>query len=734
MTLNTSLSKQISALSLVFAAVLLTVLSSFGWWAASRIDDRSIARESRAVQTGLSEVASRIPIEQDSSAVWDDSVVNLRANNDGWIADNLGEWMSRYFGHDRVYILDAGNRVVRAVAGGARVDPSAYEDDREAIEPLVTSLRASMAEASAGKADSTEAITGLGTRDYSVLGNGVAAIVSVRPVVPTTEAVHQAPGTEFLLVSIRFINSALVGEISAKYEVPALDFETVAKSDGERAAIPLLTSAGRVIGFFTWVPEKPAFQLIRETGPAIGIAVAAAGAAVYLLLRRLRRTSSQLEHSKAEASFLAFHDPLTKIPNRALFEDRLEQALANMRRTGTSVALHYIDLDRFKHVNDTLGHPAGDELICAAAARLAGLADQVDTVARLGGDEFALIQFQIDGTPAALALAQRIVDAFEMPFDLAGHTARIGASVGVVVAPDGHAHANDLMRQADIALYEAKDAGRGRCQLFEDSLDETVKDRRALELDLGAALAANEGLELVYQPIFSTRSGRIDGAEALVRWNHSTRGRMSPAMFVGLAEERGLIDQLGLWVIRNACQFAVSSQLPWVAVNVSPLQFRDEHFADTVFGVLAETGLHPRRLEIEITEGLLLQNSPLIQSTLVRLRAGGIRVALDDFGTGYSSISYLRHHGVDKLKIDQSFTKQLGLDHEIDSIVKSIIDLGRAMHMVVTAEGVETEAQRAVLTAMDCNQLQGYLLARPLTPEKLTETLGNSLVAIGRTG
>lgn len=734
MTLNMSLSRQISGLSLVFATVLLTALFAFGWWAASRIDDRSVARETRAIQTGLADVASRIPVEQDSSAVWDDSVINLRAQNDAWIADNLAEWMSQYFGHDRVYILDAHDRVVRAAARGTQVDSSTYEADKGAIGPLVTSLRAKMAKASAGMDDSTEAVTGLGTLDYVIMADGTAAIVSVRPVVPTTDAVHQAPGTEFLHVSVRLIDQALIGEISAKYEVLALDFEGAARSGGGRSTVPLLNGAGRVIGFFTWVPEGPAFQLIKETAPAIGTALAAAGTAVYLLLRRLRRTSSQLEHSKAEASFLAFHDPLTKIPNRALFEDRLEQALANMRRTGRGLALHSIDLDRFKQVNDTLGHPAGDELIRAAASRLASLVDQVDTVARLGGDEFALIQFQIDDTATALALAQRIVDAFEAPFDLAGHAARISASVGVVVATDGGADADDLMRQADIALYEAKDAGRGRYQLFEDSLDESVKDRRALELDLQAALGADEGLELVYQPIFDARSGRIAGAEALVRWNHPTRGRLSPAMFIGLAEERGLIDQLGLWVMRRACQFAVSSRLPWIAVNVSPLQFRDEHFAEIVFGVLAEAGLHPKRLELEITEGLLLQNSALIQSMLVRLRACGIRVALDDFGTGYSSITYLRNHGVDKLKIDQSFTRQLGLDHEIDSIVRSIIELGRAMNMVVTAEGVEEEEQRVVLTAMDCNQLQGYLLSRPLTAEKLTETLNRASVAIGKVG
>jgi len=215
----------------------------------------------------------------------------------------------------------------------------------------------------------------------------------------------------------------------------------------------------------------------------------------------------------------------------------------------------------------------------------------------------------------------------------------------------------------------------------------------------------------------------LAGAEALVRWDHPTRGKMPPLSFIGLAEERGLIGQLGLWVMREACLFAVRTDLPWVAVNVSPLQFRDEWFAERVFEVLAETGLPAKRLEIEITEGLLLQNSPSIQTTLMKLRTRGVRVALDDFGTGYSSISYLRSHGVDKLKIDQSFTAQLGVDLEIDSIVRSIIDLGRAMHMTVTAEGVETPEQRLILDTMGCNQLQGYLLSRPLSPQGLEAAL-----------
>jgi len=718
-----SLSHQITILSLVFAAALMAGLGMFGWWAASRIDDRAIAGQSKAIQSGLTDIAEQIPVEQDSAIVWDEAVINLRTNDQAWIAENLGEWISEYYEHDRVYILNPENVAVRAVEDGRQIPTERFAEDVPALMPLVERLRDQMAEASIGSDESTEAITGFGVSDTVALGDGSTAIVSVRPVVPSTGSVQQRAGEEFLHVSARIIDQMLVDEIAAKYDVRGLVFAPVATSINDTVAIPVMDSVGKTLGYLTWNPEEPAFELIRETAPALAGTLLMAGLALGLLLVRLRRTSNQLEVSKAEASFLAFHDSLTGIPNRALFEDRLDQALANMRRTGSKMALLYIDLDRFKHVNDTLGHPAGDTLIREAAKRLCGLVDEVDTVARLGGDEFAIIQFAVSDIPDALSLSQKTVDSLSTPFDIDGQQARVGASVGVIVSGDIEAKAEDLMRQADIALYEAKANGRGRYQLFAGELDEAVRDRRELEIDLRSALTNDRGLELVYQPIYAASSDTMAGAEALVRWQHPTRGYLSPVTFIGLAEERGLIDHLGLWVLRKACQFAVKSHLAWVAVNVSPLQFRDEWFADRVLEVLAAEGLSPERLEIEITEGLLLQNSPVIKATLEKLRASGIRVALDDFGTGYSSISYLRSHGVDKLKIDQSFTAQLGADPEIDSIVRSIIDLGRAMHMTVTAEGVETNEQRDILQGMGCNQLQGYLLNRPLKPEALLEIL-----------
>jgi diguanylate cyclase (GGDEF)-like protein len=728
-TRQSPLSRQITNLSIVFALALIAAVGCFGWWAASRIDDRSIARQTHSVQTGLADISERIPVEQNSSAIWDDAVINLRSSNEPWIEENLTAWMSEYFGHDQVYVLDSANEAAHAARDGGAVDPVSYQEVRDVVAPLVAELREAMASASAGLTDSTAAVTGLGVEDVVALGDGTPAIVSLRPIVPGTDAVQQAPGTEFIHVSIRTIDSRVAQEISEKYEVEGLGYSAFDASDGEKVASPILNRGGRIIGFFTWVPDEPAYALIRDTAPALAATLGLAGLTAALLLRRLKRTSTMLEHSRAQASYLAFHDALTGVPNRALFEDRLAQALAQVRQSGSTVALHYLDLDRFKHVNDTLGHPIGDELIKAAAQRLSACISQADTVARIGGDEFAIIQVGLADTALALSLARTVVEVIGAPFELSGHEVRVGASVGLVVTSDRGSTGEQLMRQADIALYSAKGDGRGRFHLFVDEMDENVRDQRVLEMDLRSALANESGLGLVYQPIFDTNSCRIAGAEALVRWDHPVRGRLSPATFISLAEDRGLIDQLGMWVLTTACRFAASSTIPWVAVNVSPLQFRDEKYADRVFEVLEQTGLAARRLELEITEGLLLQNSPLVQSTLNRLRARGIRVALDDFGTGYSSISYLRTYGVDKLKIDQSFTAALGKDQEIQGIVRSIIELGRAMHMVVTAEGVETAEQQRILGSMDCDQLQGYLLSKPVAADALIEILADNATA-----
>jgi diguanylate cyclase (GGDEF)-like protein/PAS domain S-box-containing protein len=432
------------------------------------------------------------------------------------------------------------------------------------------------------------------------------------------------------------------------------------------------------------------------------------------------------ERKRAEAQIarLAHYDPLTELPNRVLFQKSLTDALARRARKGDELAVHFIDLDRFKTVNDTLGHPLGDALLREAAERLRGCVREGDTVARLGGDEFAVVQAGLKDMTGATRLAGRIVEAMSQPFDLQGHQVVIGASVGVAAAPSDGEDADELLKKADMALYRAKADGRGAFHFFERAMDEQLQARRALELDLRRALTAGE-FELYYQPLYNLGAEQVTGCEALLRWRHPERGMVSPADFIPLAEEIGLIVQLGEWVLRTAC--AEAAKWPGhvrLAVNLSPAQFRDRGLVRTVVSALAASGLPAQRLELEITESVLLQDSVANMQMLHDLKALGVRISMDDFGTGYSSLSYLRSFPFDKIKIDQTFVRDILEDSDAMAIIKAVLDLGSSMGIVTTAEGVETLEQLNALRGQGCAEIQGYFISRPAPASEIAKLLG----------
>jgi len=430
------------------------------------------------------------------------------------------------------------------------------------------------------------------------------------------------------------------------------------------------------------------------------------------------RNVNERKRIQDQMEFLAHHDALTGLPNRFLFEQRLDQAWAAAHDGGLA-ALLYLDLDRFKTVNDTLGHPAGDELIRQVAARLRNLVQAEDTVARLGGDEFAVVIPNAEGRDEPEGLSRRILDEMNRPFELFDDTVFLSASIGIAHAADASLDSKQMWQQADLALYRAKARGRGCYEVFAAGMAAAALETRRIEQDLREALALGTGLHAVFQPVFDGQGCRVVGAEALVRWQHPERGMLSPQSFVAVAEERGLIDALGELMLREACTAARRADLPWIAVNVSPLQFRREHFDLLVLRILRESGLPPGRLQLEITEGVLLDNSDRMRAAMARLRAAGVTMALDDFGTGYSSMNYLRRYNVDKLKIDRSFVAQLGASDDARAIVRAIVTLAGAMHLRVTAEGVETAEQRDVLIELGCDELQGFFLGRPMSAEAL---------------
>jgi diguanylate cyclase (GGDEF)-like protein/PAS domain S-box-containing protein len=430
------------------------------------------------------------------------------------------------------------------------------------------------------------------------------------------------------------------------------------------------------------------------------------------------------EWRKAEGkiSHMARHDPLTDLPNRTLFHEQMEQALRRVRRD-QQIAVLYLDLDHFKDINDALGHPTGDDLFKAVAERLGQAIRETDTLARLGGDEFAIVQVEANDQPAqSAALASRLVDVISAPYDINGHHVVIGTSIGVSIAPTDGTEPDQLLKNADMALYRAKAGGRGTYRFFEADMDARAQSRRALELDLRAAVACGQ-FELYYQPIQTIGAGEIIAFEALVRWNHPTRGMLQPNDFIPLAEQTGLIVPIGDWVLRTACSEAAGwSRKIHIAVNLSAVQFKNRKLVESVEAALSASGLAPDRLELEITETILLHDYEGTLATLRALRNLGVRISMDDFGTGYSSLSYLHSFPFDKIKIDQSFIRELANREESMAIVRAITGLGKSLGISTTAEGVETREQLRLLRSEGCTEVQGYLFSPPC-PAAEVETL-----------
>ena len=425
------------------------------------------------------------------------------------------------------------------------------------------------------------------------------------------------------------------------------------------------------------------------------------------------------EKKRAEERIVhvAHHDALTGLPNRILFAEQLEQALRRVRR-GEQLAVLYIDLDRLKRVNDTLGHPIGDLLLKGIADRLLGCVRDIDTVARLSGDEFAIIQSSIDGPPDAAALAVQIRDAIRAPIGLHGHQIVVDSSIGISIAPNDGTEFDELLKTADIALYEAKNTGRGTYCFYEADMNERMQVRGKLEQDLRDALANGE-FELFYQPIVNLTDNKVVAFEALLRWHHPERGMISPADFIPVAEDMGLIVPLGEWVLRTACTEAATwpSDLN-LSVNVSSLQLTNKNLVITVIGAIASARIPANRLEIEITESVFFETTSANISTLKQLHELGVRFSMDDFGTGHSSLSYLLSFPFSKIKLDRSFITGLSDRQESRAIVRAVADLARNLNMIVIAEGVETDQQLDQVRILGCTEMQGFFSAVRYRPQR----------------
>ncbi|MBB3659170.1 diguanylate cyclase (GGDEF)-like protein [Rhizobium sp. BK650] len=577
----------------------------------------------------------------------------------------------------------------------------------------------------------------------------VAGVVSVK----SSSNTNQQQGNDangLYLVAFRFLDGVTLDTLSREQGLAGARYARTADQEQDEVAFQIeATASGEPIGFIIWTPDLPGSRVIGRLVPILSIAGLVIVGLFFALMGRLRRSLRELSASEHHARHLSLHDVLTGLPNRALFAARLEQCLASMKSPGRRSVLALVDLDKFKEVNDIHGHAAGDELLRGVVDRMNALIEPGDTLARLGGDEFALLLPDArEGDDSHILLCNTIIGALSKPFQLRDGdiVVRIGCSIGIAAFHDAAQASSEILRRADVALYEAKTNGRGRLVEYDPSLDHRVEARENLKNDLRLVLAdhahlpdsANNAssidpgrLEVFFQGVHRADAhGRLSGAEALLRWRHPTLGLLSPDKFIPIAEEAGMIDQLGHWVLRSAAEAAAGWPADMsVAVNVSPSQIRHRDFDHHVLSILAETGLPPSRLELELTEAALFNIDEDAQATLGKLRSRGIRIALDDFGTGFSSLSHLIQFNIDRIKIDRSFVRLLGTQAEGAAIVSAILGLSRTLGKATTAEGVETEGQRDFLVAAGCNDLQGFLFSRPMPLADFLPTIRSTKAA-----
>jgi diguanylate cyclase (GGDEF)-like protein len=737
-------------LSLIaFVAFLAAMLFSLHL-SVEKSDDMSALRQSRELHQAISNILDDVAQAQEGVAIWDLLVDELTkpAPDQAWLDDNVGAWLHRLFEQDLVFILGPDDAMRYGNVHGELASPARYAVYEPGIRPFVSLTRGRTSrpnndhERLPGQLPSPDSsarttATTVHATDLATIGQrpAVVSVMRIGRFPPDIDAPAIESGS--LLVSVRFIDGDFLRAFSRDNLIEGLHYHSERlrhESVDEREEV-LMSSDGTVLGYLMWRPDLPGSELWRSMLPAVAAMLASAVILIamlalrtYRLLRQqqahlsaLRMAHVELKASEAHAQHLAFHDVLTGLPNRAYFGTCVDQALVR-RRPDANCAVLLLDLDHFKQVNDTWGHAAGDALIQEFARRVKLTLGPDDAVARLGGDEFAVLVQNATET-GATDLTKRILSDVRVPFDLLGGRAFVGASIGVSMAPRDGTTRSELLRKADIALYRAKELGRNQYSFFAPEMDETLKAKAVIEEDLRLALADGGQLQVHFQPQIDSSTQQLVGVEALVRWNHPAKGSVSPQIFVPVAESTGLIVPLGDWVLKEACRAALQWPGLSIAVNLSPVQFRGPDFAERVIELVRGAGVDPAQIELEVTEGVFIEDDGRVQKAIGKLRAAGFRIALDDFGTGYSSLSYLQRFAVDKIKIDRSFVANIGEGSDSMAIVNAVVTLGRSMGLTVNAEGVETAAQRDYLRAAGCDELQGFLFSKAVPEAEITKRL-----------
>ena len=708
--------------SLLAMALALSAMGLFLTWAARSVDREDIRRQGEIAGYALREIRNNLSHNQESSTFWDEAVEKTAENgNEEWIDGNLGSWMHAFFGIDEAYVLDGQDQPIYSFAEDQTKPAIFFEERRDLLRPYLQALRSKLATGEAPVEGSHE--QSVGVSDYVYIA-GRPAVLSVKPIISDSGRLDQPISTIHVHVVVQYLEGDVIRRVGQAHVLQDLKFVPAGALNSNSASVALTGDTSGAAVEFEWTPYQPGRRLLTSLLPILALVGSTLMVGTLLVSSASYRRKLDRIKNNEHIRYLASHDPLTGLPNRSAYEKAADELVDQftLHQQSDPLAFLFMDLDRFKQVNDILGHQIGDAVLVEFARRTAGILPANVPIYRVGGDEFAALlpnrtKREVEN------ICRRIIDSLAEPMEIEGCRAFIGVSIGVSMAPYHGSDRQELNRKADVALYHAKLAGRRRFSIFGTQMDDAIQNRAAIETDLREALRVKAGLSVVYQPKFAGEGDRVLGAEALVRWQHPERGAISPAVFIPIAEEAGLIGELGLWVLETACQEAVAWPVDHLAVNVSPIQLRAPGFAEAVFAVLSRTGLPANRLELEMTETDFADSEEVGLQNIKTLSSEGISIAIDDFGTGSSTFERLRDISFDRIKIDRSFVKNITESKGDAEIVRAMISMAHAKGLKTTAEGVETPEQRNVLCAFGCDELQGFLMGKPMPPEQLSQIL-----------
>jgi diguanylate cyclase (GGDEF)-like protein len=727
--------RQISALLWVLAVLLVSVVG----YSAHTMNETSIERQKALIDNALSLRLSQSLSELRSVAWWDEAVIKTRKQDfdPAWLDIEVGVFVTTSYAHDRLFIISDADVPVYGFGRDARLSEVEQHKYAAALRPLIAQIRggrpASPRIADHSLMGQTKEASRITDRVY---GRGAAALLAIdgKPVLASimsiTPSIDMTLNAKrpYLLASVIDAGPSLMSEIGKSVLIADLTLLGAGKTTiAKEAESALKSDMGQPIGTLMWTPQHPGWHLIKDVLPLLILIAGVVAASLTVLFRRLIASTQSLAAREEEAQYLANHDALTGLPNRRM----LLKSIKDIGLAGGSqdaFLLACIDLDRFKDINDTMGHHAGDALIRAVAARVAAAIAPTDVLARLGGDELAILR-HATGRHEAERLGRTLQSCFSDPFAIMGQLVETTGSIGITAGKAEHG-LEDVLRKADIAMYDAKGSGRGQIRIFEPIMAAKLEQRHSIEVDLKRAIAAGE-LTLNYQPILNATTGLITSVEALLRWNSPVHGNVAPDVFVQIAEDAGLMADLGRFVIHQAMQDSRRWPNILTAINISPAQLRSATIVDDLISAAHAFGVPADMIVLEITETILLANDSRTVETLKRLKMAGFTLALDDFGTGYSSISYIRDFPFDALKIDRSFVQSIDTSPRSMAIIEAIIVLAQKTGLEIVAEGIESQHEMQMMMQVGCSHLQGYLFSKPLPAtyiEAMTAGGGTGLI------